>query len=716
MFRLYHNLKYSPSRLNWSYSANDTFHLVVGPERPIRSQSEDVLERERFIRRLTAALINENTRRATGVVIGITGPWGSGKSSILNLLREHIETTYEDALVVPYDPWLVSGRNDLISEFIRELIGTIKSRPKLKRKLLEFTKTVTKYGAQLAPTADLWLPGAGTAARGGLKALEATLSREESLHALRARLMDQLEKVSVPIVVIIDELDRVEDEEVRIVAQLVRSVADFPGISYVLAYDVERVVQALGAGVPDQSREERGRAYLEKIVQLQIPIPVIFSEEIRRLLTSDLLAMRAEFKLPEGFVDIERFQHLMEILVDDVIQTPRDIKRLIGSFHALAGMVVDEVDWVDLLAYCGLLIKAPRTVEKIKREPEIFMDDAFSTAAVMKQQEWKKLSEEERMAAVIPSTENQLGTRRLLDFLFPVLKDRVQGRSDYADALSLRRPLLTTLRLGLIPGAYARSDIVALVAKKPDAIAQLLRDAYEKEALDALIDRLNDLYPDLSDIDHVAFWTGVGDFLRKADGAWMSALSPMPQLTRNFADVLEHSAAQRPQTAAVAERVFHHLKNADEIALTARWLRNHLFIYGLFGYKARDREKPFLSAEEVAIIARELSERWRERHLATNLIPWLWDLQPIFTMLDVEVWDKRCQELLEQSIADDAALDGFTLMLYGGNYAVGKETIARMCSYDLYIERVRSRLASPKISERHGSVRDALKKANDGRW
>jgi hypothetical protein len=53
-------------------------------------------------------------------------------------------------------------------------------------------------------------------------------------------------------------VDRVEDEEIRTVAQLVRSVADFPGISYVLAYDSKRVIQALGNGAMDQ-REERGR-------------------------------------------------------------------------------------------------------------------------------------------------------------------------------------------------------------------------------------------------------------------------------------------------------------------------------------------------------------------------------------------------------------------------------------------------------------------------
>lgn len=80
-------------------------------DRPIERPTEDKLERERFIERLADAVIAGNSK-ATGVIIGITGPWGSGKSSILNLLANHISETRPEAIVVRFDPWLISGRND----------------------------------------------------------------------------------------------------------------------------------------------------------------------------------------------------------------------------------------------------------------------------------------------------------------------------------------------------------------------------------------------------------------------------------------------------------------------------------------------------------------------------------------------------------------------------------------------------------------------------
>lgn len=248
--------------------------LPTGPERPIQTHKEDKLERVRFIERLASALVNPDTKKATGVVVGIAGPWGSGKSSILNLLQEHLKERYEHALIVRFDPWLVSGRNDLISEFLGELIGTIMADDKRAKKFKKLGATIAQYGAQLSPAGNFLVPGLGSAASGGFKALEKALSNKESLGELRSKLMQELRELSAPVVVLIDEIDRVEDDEIRTVAQLVRSVADFPGISYVLAYDPERVVQALGADAPEAERDARGRGYLEKIVQLQIPLPV----------------------------------------------------------------------------------------------------------------------------------------------------------------------------------------------------------------------------------------------------------------------------------------------------------------------------------------------------------------------------------------------------------------------------------------------------------
>jgi hypothetical protein len=442
------------------------------------------------------------------------------------------------------------------------LLATIKSDSTVAEKLKRVTDTFTKYGKLLAPAANFSNPAAAAALKASLNLLETVGSRDESLSALRKKLLAELADSAVPIVVLIDELDRIEDQEIRTVAQLVRSVADFPGISYVLAYDHDRVVQALGEGAPDSARAERGRAYLEKIVQLQIPLPVIFGEEIIRLLSAELTPLQHELHLPESFQNIERYKDLIKLLSTHVIDTPRDIKRLVGTFHVLCGMLNHEVDWIDLLAYSTLLIKAPGTAGKIRNTPAQFCEEILDVVTASVNFEDKRLPLPDRLHKRIPPDEDNDGTKELIGFLFPWLSNQPRNLDlpESRDALRLRRPLLTTLHPGLLPGHYSKAEILSLVTKQPEEMAQFLSSVYEKNALAPLLDRLNDLYNGLTDINHVQFWKGVASFVRKPDYLWMTSFSPMYDVIQNFARMLLLAVKQNESFRPIAAKVFSNLK------------------------------------------------------------------------------------------------------------------------------------------------------------
>ena len=684
------------------------------PERLIERASEDALGRMNFVRRLADALVDKNTSKSRGIAIGITGPWGSGKSSVLNLLRQHIKETYPKALVVSFDPWLVSGRNDLISEFLRELIRTINADPQASRQLKKIGATIAKYGEYVAPVAATWIPFLGPVIRAGSGLIKEAVKSDESLTRLKSRLMHELAAIDVPIIVLIDELDRVEDEEIRTVAQLVRSIADFSGVSYVLAYDSKRVIQALGGGANGPQAEDRGRAYLEKIVQLQIPLPVIFSNELARLLATELSALQVQLRLPENFRSIERYQKLEKLLSEDVIDTIRDISRLIGTFHAIAGMLRDEVDWIDLLGYCALLSKAPQTVEIIRARPDEFTDEIFSEAGVIRAMAAEQQSVDMRLNNLVPSAENRESVKKLLAFLFPTLSDTSRSRDNTRlDALFRRRPLLTTLRMGLVPGEYSRDDIQALFTKTPADIAAALRQAYDNDTIATLIDRFDDIYSELPSIDHVNLWQGIAVFAKKPDCAWIRSYSPMHEVVQNLAEVLERCVLRNPSFQTMATTIFTNLRNQEEDELTALWLRRQIFLHGLFGRDRRSDNARILTDKQTKAIAEDMSHNWRTLHLSKQLLPCRWDLSPVYTMLDTGIWDNPCCEALDRELMDDRAVDAFTLMLFGGAYTNGRETVEKMCSYDPYIARVDARLTAGDL---HETVRVAMEKAKRGGW
>lgn len=690
------------------------------PERPIDHASQDVLGRLNFVRRLADSLIDKLTQKSRGIAVGITGPWGSGKSSILNLLSEHLKTTYPKSVVVRFDPWLISGRTDLIGEFIRELIRTINAGSRASAQLRKIGQTLATYGGYIAPIASMANPLLGLIMKGGADAYKEAAKSSESLSALKSRLMRELAAVDVPIVVLIDELDRVEDEEIRTIAQLVRSVADFPGISYVLAYDEKRVVQALGLGHSDATAEKRGRAYLEKIVQLQIPLPTIFANEVAELLTNELQMLKDQLALPDGFDTLDRYQKLVKLLSEQVLDTPRDVSRLTGTFHAIAGMLRDEVDWIDLLGFSVLLTKAPQAVELLRSQPDEFTSEIFSEAGMVRRlqdrldhQEEKK---GERLKKLLPDSEYPEGIRSLLGFMFPVVSSALQSESrddDSPDAIHHRRPFITTLRLGLPPGEYSRTSILAFLKAPPEEAPEILRTAFSKGSLRAFIDRFDDIYTQVPSIDHVNLWRGIALFARKPDCEWLHSYSPMHEIVQNLAEILENCVRRNPDFQETATKIFVNLKNQEEDELVPSWLRRQVFRHGLYGHLKHPENAAILTAEQTDAVANDLSHRWRTEHLSGKLIPCRWDLTPIYTMLDTGIWDDPCRRALDAELNDQRVVDGLTLMLYGGIYFTDQETISKICTYDQYRAKVDMRLKSDNIE---ASLRVALVKARDGRW
>lgn len=510
--------------------------LGGGSGRPIRSPMEDVLGRGAFVERLVDALISPKTRKSTGLTIGITGPWGSGKSSILNLVQAEIQQRYPDkALIVRFDPWLVSGRDDLIVRFFAEVGRTIRRSSATAERFGKLGRRLLDYAKRVAPAADLIIPGGATAISAGAAVLDEAFASQRDLHTLRDKLADALEEADGALVVLIDELDRVEDAEIRAMAQLVRAVLDFPGISFLLAYDAERVAQALGHGALPGQEPDHGRAYLEKIVQLQIPIPVLDDVEIRKLIEDDLGAIREELELPETLNEDQ--QHRYDQLIGDLcgagIATLRDAKRLTGTFHALRLMLRREVDWIDLLAYAYLLVKAPRTAANIRDRWHLFVTSIPPPGRRLEERSAAgKLKPEKQLERANEGGEGDPTTRIVLQELFPIFTPK-GGVGRPVDRLCHTRPLLMTSRLGLIPGDYSREEIETLLRADPEEVRSKLQAALDAGRTDALVDRLRDLYRKVPDTDHEAFWLGLAAFLTKPEPRWLAADDPRVSCSRN---------------------------------------------------------------------------------------------------------------------------------------------------------------------------------------
>lgn len=110
------------------------------PERPITSEIQDRFGRAEFARRLAKALLAHDGKLARGVVVGLVGPWGSGKSSTLNLLQEYLSKYKSNPVVVRFEPWIISKGEDLLISLTKEIYGALKKIPPLPKNQLSSLK------------------------------------------------------------------------------------------------------------------------------------------------------------------------------------------------------------------------------------------------------------------------------------------------------------------------------------------------------------------------------------------------------------------------------------------------------------------------------------------------------------------------------------------------------------------------------------------------
>lgn len=356
----------------------DMFHA----DRPIEDTSEDRLGRAGLARmiagQITSAPAND------GFIIGLLGPWGSGKTSILNLVKKEIEKS-DKAAVIQFNPWLFSGTEQLMGRFISALSAEIRLRPQLG--LADVGKLLEAYGVLIGPLELVPLAGtgAGLLAKVLLSAGRFFQNRSRSLDTAerqRHRLYSALRNGEKRLVIILDDIDRLTDQEIQEVMRLVRLVADFPKCIYLLAFDPLRIENSLSKVGGD------GREYLEKILQLTFEVPPVRRSDLGRILVDGIQEVVAGREV--GPFDEELWQNVFTLGMFPLFKKMRDVRRYHNGLSWTLEMVGDEVAAVDVIALEAIRILHPRVFallpESVEALTSLSSDSGGSPNAVHREQ------------------------------------------------------------------------------------------------------------------------------------------------------------------------------------------------------------------------------------------------------------------------------------------------------------------------------------------
>lgn len=387
-------------------------------------------ERDRLDRKGFAKQVVDLLRRVdnkNGLTVSIEGTWGCGKTSLLSLIQEGLDKSDPKPLVVKFNPWLIGDRDALLGQ----LLGMIATQLELSDPSSDAGKAATEIKAYVGifdvmkfiPGAEPWasiLKSVVSATGDAAQNYADSKSRDIKLQ--RDKVAEALAKLSRPIVVMIDDIDRLYPQEVFEMIRIVKSVGDLPNVGYVLALDSSYIADALATlGVPSSG------AYLDKVIQIRMPVPGL-SSAAREMLITDLLNELPAEALREYFPDAEyAIGSLYRSGLRELLDKPRDFNRVFNAVSGFEPQLRGEIAFADILAFSALMVKCDAVYRLLVKSPDYFVGRMDSDEFTMVKSAEHVGSKKDQRESAYAKCERPEAARRIIHFLFPLVAKSEEG-------------------------------------------------------------------------------------------------------------------------------------------------------------------------------------------------------------------------------------------------------------------------------------------------
>lgn len=275
---------------------------------------DDLFRREQIIDNLYFSTIRtiENNKSYS---IGVVGEWGSGKSSVIELSKKKIQKNeFKGKFIIidDFDPWPIKSQDSLILAMYNTIIENLgKNIGYFKRKKVQ--------NALISITTNIPYIGKGIGSF-----FENRIDDYTEYKEIKADLEEKLEKFDKRLIFIIDNLDRMNSENVLFLLTLIGTLFKLPNITYIVAYDKDRINTIFDSDKIDSK-------YIEKLVNKEIAIPKIHNnckENIFCLCLKNCIKFNPYYKILE------------KINKDDFEEISDDVIRKVGlKFDNIRGFI-----------------------------------------------------------------------------------------------------------------------------------------------------------------------------------------------------------------------------------------------------------------------------------------------------------------------------------------------------------------------------------------
>jgi hypothetical protein len=708
---------------------------------------KDELNRQDLCNQVGSLLLEH--RSPEGIAISIEGEWGSGKSSVLAMIKAFLTIHKQDLsskssgsltriakfkrwlrrhrrksplahenctpILAEFNPWLVGAADHMIQAFMAQIASEL-GQVNQNAKATEAAQRLIAYAQLLEPLK--WIPGAEpwtSIVRGVVDKTGQGVKKVSELHKLNiSKQRDALKKTLLElnrnIIIFIDDIDRLPPPEVFQIVRAIQAVSDLPRCSFVIALDPFYTEKALQTAA---SFESPGQ-YLDKIIQLRLFLPQVNKADLELYFEKRLWQAITPLQQDRFRDEQKRLSQIWQLGVKPLIQTPRDVIRIINRFLYIEPRCGMEVCWGDLLGLQTIAIVLPNVFRHIIQNPGAYtgIDMVVSIQLDSPQQHVEQFADERENVLKFLPGKTRIQAQRLLEELFPLLRELSVDKLSQQEFSKARRiaandRLRIALTYDLPSDEVSQADVQSFCCD-PESRQTVIRRAIDKGLLDRILElTLQDI--DLSKVaDKKEFVVFLGTIVedQQINGFFQGsrplfAMSTIDKIIRLSEVVLASLGDEGDELCVLTDFV----SNPSILSLTTHLLASRLA-------KRKDRLQPseitstktFIPASENPVLREWFDTAVNAfRSEAFTEIADKWIIVRI--LLSLQEGRAQIPDLLQPYINSDHSIDAIadifisnkTDSTEGTTVACKNEYLSVLGDPDIIRARAESRLSDPSV-------------------
>lgn len=344
---------------------------MLSNEYPIKTRHEDFLNRGFFADHLSNAVINYNDKNKDSLTIGLYGKWGSGKTSIINLTIENLEKE-KNIIIFNFEPWLFSDTNQLISSFFKEFAQKINHSSNQSENMKSIGSKMEAYASFFEPLTLVPEPSISIFSKamsfvlswGGKTYQKMGEVYKKDLASTKIEIEKYLLQLDKKILIIIDDIDRLNNTEIKQVFQLIKALGNFPNTIYLASMDKDVVIDALR-----EVQNGDGNEYLEKIISVPLEVPQISKSDVDKFLFQKLNEILQDTN--QDNFNQNYWSNIFHSGYKYFFRNIRDVQRYINILRFNNDALKQQINLIDLMVITAFQVFEPQIYNYFRQNKDL---------------------------------------------------------------------------------------------------------------------------------------------------------------------------------------------------------------------------------------------------------------------------------------------------------------------------------------------------------